>query len=612
MIELQSVPPLFEQQAAANPAKIAVKAGDASISYGQLNREANRLAHAILAQLGHQPEPVTLLVEQGLQAIVAILGILKAGKTYVPLDPTFPQPRLAAIVADSQARLLVANDKNLELAGELCLEASLLINLDRLTPDLADHNPELAVEPERLLNIMYTSGSSGQPKGVVQTHRNLTYSLFAVDGGTRSDDRALLLHSHSFGVSAATIFGALLYGACLCLYDLRQQGLNRLGDWLEAEKITLYHSVPTVFRHFLNLVAPDKVFESMRMVKLGGEPVLKSDAALFRRHFPPTCQMRLTLGSTEAYAATYYFVDRERDYQELVLPIGKPVPGKEILLWNEQEQPVAAGEVGEICIKSDYISPGYWQKPELTQATFLPDPAGSGATIYRTGDLGRMRPDGNLEHLGRKDSQVKIRGHRVEVAEIEQALLEVEGVKQTAVVAHRVSHDLRLVGYVVPRDQVEIRPEILRQALLDRFPDYMVPSTFVLLESLPLLPFGKVNRQALPLPSWERPSLQTPYAAPRTPTEQKLVAIWQAILGLEQVGIYDNFFDLGGHSLLATQVIARANEAFGTNLTVSDIFNVNTIAELALVVTQKMAAAADEAALEEILLALEQSAEEQL
>lgn len=610
MIENHSIPTLFEKQVAANPDKIAIKDGDASLTYSGLNQSANRLAHAILAQLGDQPEPVALLVEQGISAIIAIVGILKAGKTYVPLDPTFPQPRLTAIAADSQARLLVANGTNLDLAEELWLEDSLLLNLDELGQDLPDHNPELPIEPERYLNIMYTSGSSGQPKGVVQTHQNLVQNLFAIDGGTQPDDRALLLHSHSFGASAATIFGALLRGARLCLYDLRQQGLNRLAGWLEAEKITLYHSVPTVFRHFLNLVEPDKVFESMRLVKLGGEPVLKSDAALFRRHFLPACQMRLTLGSTEAYAATYYFVDREHDYQALVLPIGKPVPGKEIFLWDAQGQSVPAGEIGEICIKSAYISPGYWRKPELTRAAFWPDPAGSKAMIYRTGDLGRMRPDGDLEHLGRKDSQVKIRGHRVEVAEIEQLLLEVAGVKQTAVVAHRVNDDLRLVGYVVPQDQAEIGPEALRQALLARFPNYMVPSTFVFLESLPLLPFGKVNRRALPLPDWERPSLQTPFAAPRTPAEEKLVGIWQAVLGLERVGIHDNFFDLGGHSLLATQAIARTNEAFGINLTVRDIFNVNTIAELALVVTQLMAAAADEAALEAILLALEQGAEE--
>lgn len=609
MIEFQSVPTLFEKQALINPEKIAVKAGNASLSYGQLNQEANRLAHAVLSQLGDNPQPVTLLIEQGISAIVAILGILKAGKTYVPLDPTFPLPRISAIAADSQARLLVANSKNLELAQELRLENCPLLNLDSLGSELPDHNLELTIEPERHLNIMYTSGSSGQPKGVVQTHRNLTYSLFAVDGGTQPDDRALLLHSHSFGASAATIFGGLLHGACLCLYDLRQQGLNQLAEWLEAEKITLYHSVPTVFRHFLNLVMPDKVFESMRMVKLGGEPVLKSDAALFRRHFPSSCQMRLTLGSTEAYAATYYFVDREHDYQEAVLPIGKPVPGKEILLWDEQNRPIPAGEVGEICIKSAYISPGYWQKPELTRAAFLPDPAGSEMRIYRTGDLGRMREDGNLEHLGRKDSQVKIRGHRVEAAEIEQALLEVAEVKQAAVVAHPVNHDLRLVAYVVPRSQADIGPETLRQALLTRFPDFMVPSAFVFLESLPLLPFGKVNRRALPLPSWERPSLQTPFAAPRTPTEQNLVQIWQTVLGLEQVGIHDNFFDLGGHSLLATQVMARANEAFGTHLAVSDIFNVNTIAELALVVAQKMAVSADDVELEKILLSLEQAAE---
>lgn len=605
MSEYQSIPALFENQAAQTPDNIAITSHGSHLTYGQLNRTANQLAHAILARRGDLTEPVLLLVEQGATAVATIVGILKAGKSYVPLDPTFPLPRLAAIAQDARAALLVANTPNLALAHDLAPDGCQLINVDALA-DWPDHNPGVVVEPERNLNIMYTSGSTGQPKGVVQTQRNLLHSLFTVDGGTRADDHASLLHSHSFGASAATIFGALLRGARLCLFDLRQQGLNRLAEWLVSEKITIYHSVPTVFRHFLQLVPPDFVFNDVRLIKLGGEPILKSDVALFRQHFLPGCQMRLTLGSTEAYAATHYFVDRAHDYQEAVLPLGVPVPGKEIFLWDEQRQPVPPGEVGEICIKSHFNSPGYWHKPEINKTVFLPDPDGSGATIFCTGDLGRQRPDGCLEHLGRKDSQVKIRGHRVEVAEIEQALLEMEGVKQTAVVAHPVQSDLRLVAYVVPQSPPGVETAVLRQVLAARFPDYMVPGAFMILDSLPLLPFGKVNRQALPLPSWERPLLATHFAEPRTPTEQTLVQIWQRVLGLDQVGIHDNFFELGGHSLLATQVIARANDAFAVQLTPGDIFDVNTIAELAVVVTQQMAANSADVELEALLQALEQ------
>jgi len=607
-----SIPARFERVVAAFPEHEAVRSGTRSLSYQQLNRAANRLARAIQQQLGTRGgEPVGIVLGHDIPAIVAIVGVLKSGNIYVPLDPAQPLARAAAIAADAGTRLLIGGGAALERARALAASEGAVIDIDALDATLSDTDLDHAVGPDALLNIMYTSGSTGTPKGVLQTHGNLLHEMRAnvEQFGLGPRDRVTLLLSIGFGASAADIASALLNGAALLLFDLKREGLAALGPWLRRERVTLYHSVPTVFRHLLSTLAPDEVLPDMRYILLGGESVLAQDVALFRRHFDDQCVLRVGLGSTEAYLATRFLVSKDSEVGDGVVPIGVPNKGKRVLLLDQAGEPVADGEPGEIVIVSRWLSPGYWRRPEQSAATFQPVPGGD-ERAYHTGDLGRRLPDGNLQHLGRKDFQVKIRGHRVEIGEIETRLMELPALREAAVVA-RVDHlgEQRLVAYVVPQAGEAPSAAELRAALARSLPDWMLPSAWVSMERLPLLPFGKVDRMALPAPQWGRPSSSAAYEPPSTPLEKLLAGIWTELLGVERAGIHDDFLELGGNSLLAAQVVTRVADATGVELAASALFDAPTIAALALLVARH--AASDEGDLAALLDELDDLTDEQ-
>lgn len=606
----QSVPAVFEQQVALYPNHLAVKSGDQALSYAELNRAANRLARAILAELGPGQEPVAVFVEHGAASIVAILAVVKAGKIYLPLDPSFPLQRTAPVLSESQARLVLVSGRSLGLAAGVDLDGLRLLNVAEIDPTLDDGNLGLQIPPDAYLNVLYTSGTTGRPKGVLDSHRNALHMFFSSRRRlpTGPGDRLTLVTSPSFAASTGTIFGALLSGAALLPFDLKEQGLVSLARWMHTEEISVYHSVPTVFRQLVAVLDEGEIFPSVRIVKLGSEPVLRRDIELIRRHFPAECLFSHSFGTTETHVIAWNMLNKDSPLEGAVIPAGYPVEDKTVLLLGEDGQPVAAGEAGEIVVKSRYLSPGYWRQPELSAARFQLDPQGGPERIYRTGDLGRLRPDGSLEHLGRKDFQVKIRGQRVDTAEIELALMEMPGVRQAAVAAREAAPgDKRLVVYLVPGIPT---PEIpaLRTALAARFPAYMLPSAYVLLECLPQLPFGKVDRSALPTPDWARQAPQTEYVAPRSPLEASLVAIWAAALGLPgdapedardgapigapRIGVQHNFAELGGHSLLAAQVTNTIREELSLDLPVRAIFEAPTVAELAAWIERAQAEAA--------------------
>lgn len=580
----QSVPACFEAAAARYPDRPAVQRQDQVFTYDALNRAANRLAHAILAERGPCPEPVTILLEQSPAAIIAILGILKAGKIYVPLDRSHPPARQAIILDDSQATLLVTNRRNLAAAEALAGARLPRLALDALSPILPETNPAVAIAPDPLLNIMYTSGSTGRPKGAIQTHRNLLHAVFAsFEYSPRScEDRFLLLTSYSFGASAFSIFTTLLSGGTLVIYSLREDGIDRLADCFTREAITHVHAVPTVFRHLLATLAPDQRFPAMRHVALGGDPVYRRDVELFWQHFPQTCVLRNGFGTTENYLATRLLLYDNSPVTSSIIPVGYPVRENRILILGPTGEQLGPGEVGEIAFQSSFLSPGYWNQSELTKLVYRPDRAGGNARLYLTGDLGRLRPDGCLEHLGRKDSQAKIRGHRVEPGEVEAALLECPGVQEAVVVGvEQQPGDLSLVAYLVPSVQPPPTTGDLLAALAARLPDTMIPSAFVVLDRLPMLPFGKVDVSALPAPDRSRPPLATSFVPPGTPMEQALARIWSEILGREPIGIHDNFFELGGHSLAAAQLAGRVRQELQVDLAVRTVFEAPTVAALA-------------------------------
>ncbi|HWS54339.1 MAG TPA: amino acid adenylation domain-containing protein, partial [Pyrinomonadaceae bacterium] len=591
----QSIARRFARQAAAHPSRVAVKTKSAEWTYAALDRFSDRVARAVLGLRGGGEERVALLFEHGDLMIAGILGALKAGKTYVPLDCSYPLPRISHMLEDSGAVAVVTNRRNLGLARELAAGSLPVVNVEDLGGVDDGPPPALEVPPDRPAYILYTSGSTGRPKGVVQSHRNVLRHIRNYTNNLHlcADDRLLLVASYSFDAAVMDIYGALLNGASLFAYDIKEEGFDGLAADLAAEGVTVYHSTPTVYRYFLNTLPAAAGFPRLRLVVLGGEEVFKRDFELFRRHFAPGCIFVNGLGPTESTVTLQYFLDHGSELRRNSVPVGYAVEGTEVLLLDEDGEAVEGCGVGEIAVRSAHLALGYWRQPGLTQAVFLPDRDDAATRVYRTGDVGRLLPDGSLEFIGRKDFQVKIRGQRVEVGEIETALLAHAGVREAVVLAVASgASDRRLAAYVVPAPAAAPAPAELRAHLKSKLPDYMVPSTFDLLDALPLTPNGKVDRRALPAPSAEGLARDGDSEGPATPVEELLAGIWAEVLGVERVGRSDNFFELGGHSLLATQIVSRVRRAFSAELPLRRLFESPTVAALAEAVERELRAGA--------------------
>jgi len=609
----RSISHRFEEIVRRDPTRPALEVSRRAFTYQELNRAANRVAHAILEREGHRASPVAILTEDGAFTVGAILGVLKASGTFVVMDPAFPHARLRAMLEDSQAGLLVTDGPSAALGRELAAGARAVLNAEELDPGLSTDDPALHVPPDAFAYIVYTSGSTGEPKGIIHNHRNLLHTImnYTQSFAITAEDRLTLLHSCSFSSGLMDTFCAILNGASLHPFDLRKEGTAHLPAWLEAQRITIYSHLPSAFRQLASALTGRERFPCLRLIAVGSEPVTARDVDLYRRHFSPPCRFVNRLGTTETNNFRLYFVDRETPIEAGLVPAGYAVPDKDVLLLDEAGEAVEIGGIAEIAVRSRYLSPGYWQRPTLTREAFLPDPSGGGERIYRTGDLGVMRPDGCLVHLGRKDFQVKVRGHRIEVAEIEKVLLELHTIKEAAVVGRPDRRgDQRLVAYVVPAGAVAPTLGDLRRTLEARLPDFMVPSTFVMLEGLPRTPNGKIDRRALPAPPTNRPDLGYPYAPPMTPVEERLAGIWAEVLDMDRVGVHDHFLDLGGHSLLATQVLSQVLRVFARDLPLRSLFEARTVAAMAAVIAERQVGS-DDGAADRLLAEVERLSEQE-
>ena len=579
----QSLPARFEEIVRLYPDRLAVKAGDRSFSYQAVNHAANCLAFAILAQCGEKGEPIGLILEQGVDVIVAILAVLKAGKIYVPLDPLFPQLRNKDVLQDSAPRLVIANNRTLSLAQELTDSTTSLLNIDDLDLSRSCTSPLVQTTADTLAYILYTSGSTGKPKGVVQNHRNVLHLVMRHTNRmhvTLADRIALL---RSFNVHGGTLltFTALLNGAAIFPFDTKREGVQQLAHWLAREEITLCRMGPSLLRHFLVILRSDDWYPKVREISFSGEPLYWTDVEQARKHFSNNCVLVNSFGSTEVSSCCEFIIATDSPIENGVVPCGYPTSDMEILLLQEDGRETPVGDIGEIAVRSRFLALGYWRNPELTHAKFLPSTTGKEERLYLTGDQGRRLPDGRFVHLGRKDFQVKIRGYRVELSEIESTLLTAENVKEAVVIGQEEPNSEKyLVAYVVPERQPPPNITSLRRVLQNRLPDYMLPSAFVFLDKLPLTSNGKIDRRALPVPERTRPEIAQSFVAPRTLEEKIIAGIWTQVLGLDQVGIHDNFFDLGGHSLKATQVISRMRPAFHVELPLRALFETPTVAGL--------------------------------
>jgi amino acid adenylation domain-containing protein len=610
----QSIADRFEQQVAKYPNRFAIKSRNFTLTYDELNRMANRVARAILARRGEGEEPIALLLEHGALLVASMLGVLKAGKIYVPLDPAYPRTRTVSMAEDCEPGLVVTNSKNLPSVRELVNNEQRLINIDELDPSLPGENPGLSLSPDTLAWILYTSGSTGRPKGVVQNHRS---TLNEIRRHTNSFQ--ICLHDRlSFTLPCNVIGGmreillALLNGASLYPFNIREEGLSGLAHGLIEEEVSVCRFISTVFRNFLGTLTGDEHFPMLRLIYVGGEPVHKRDVELYKKYFSSNCIFVNVLGATETGIFRHYYITKETQITGDNVPVGYAVEDMETLLLNDAGQQVGINQSGEIAVKSRYLSPGYWRQPDLTRAKFLPDANGGEERIYLSGDLGLMLRDGCIYHVGRKDFQVKIRGHRIEVGDVEAALLALVAIKEALVIATDRLGEKRLVAYIVPAEKPPPSVGTLRRAMAEKLPDHMIPSTFVLLDAMLLTPNGKVDRQNLAEADNPRPELQAAYAAPRTLVEKILARIWADVIGLEQVGIHDNFFELGGDSLSATRVVSRVLKHFQLEIPLKFLFQAPTIAAMGALITVCQGQGLDENELGKLLNEVESLSDEEV
>lgn len=585
---------LFEAQAARFPEKIAVVCEDAQITYEELNRRANQLAHYLRGS-GVGPETlIGLCTERSLEMVVGIIAILKADGAYVPLDPAYPQERLAYIMEDTRISVLLTQQR---VAAALPDLNAKIICLDSDDSDWRTMSTEQSgqcvshVQAENLAYVIYTSGSTGRPKGVGVSHRNVTRLFTSTQSWFLFSEYDVwtIFHSYAFDFSVWELWGALSYGGRLVVVPyLVSRSPEAFHTLLRTEQVTVLNHTPSAFHQLMRIDAGSGGENSLRYVIFGGEALdLHSLQPWFDRHGEHRPRLLNMYGITETTVHVTYRPLSYKDASNILgSMIGQPIPDLYLYILDHNLQTVPEGVLGELYVGGAGLARGYLNNPDLTAARFIPDPFSSvsGARLYRTGDLARRRADGDIEYLGRIDQQVKIRGFRIELGEIEAVLSQHPSV-DTAVVLPQEdgSGNKRLVAYVVLRTGETLPAGELRRFLQSLLPDYMLPSAFLSVERLPLTPNGKVDRKALLALEQKQTIAQGDvFVAPRTPVEKILADIWTEVLGLERVGIYDNFFEVGGDSILSIQVVARAHEA-GLHLRTKHVFEYQNIAELAAV-----------------------------
>jgi amino acid adenylation domain-containing protein len=586
----QCIHELFEAQVARRPNAVAVTWGKDVLTYAQLNARANQLAH-FLRKRGAGPESlVAMYMDRSLELVIAILAIVKAGAAYVPLDSTYPADRLAFMLDDSKPALLLT-EESMRPAIPRCAAQVVCVDTERdaIASEIVQ-NPVTNVNGDNLVYVIYTSGSTGQPKGALITHRNVVRLFEATWPWYQFDEHDVwtMFHSYAFDFSVWEMWGALIHGGRLIVVPyMVSRSPREFYELLHRERVTILNQTPSSFQELMKAdEAAGGAHElALRYVIFGGEELqMSSLRAWFERHGDQHPRLVNMYGITETTVHVSYRPLSMADTAAGSV-IGRPIPDLEIYLLDAELHPVPPGASGEIFVGGAGVGRGYLQRPELTKQRFVDNPFNGNpvSKLYRSGDLARWLPDGDLEYLGRIDNQVKIRGYRVELNEIVAALNTHPAVQASAVVARKdETANLRLLAYVVvSQDKVPPAADELRDLLSARLPDYMVPAVFLQLQSLPLTPNGKLDFNALPAPDDNNMLPNENYVSPCTVLEEKLLLLVADLLGVDRVGMNDNFFLIGGHSLFGTRLIARIRDSFGVDLPLRSIFESPTPAQLA-------------------------------
>jgi len=572
----------FEKVVATAPEAVAFcSPAGATITYGKLNADANRLGRLIRQHMEGSDDVVGLLARHPAAAITGMLGALKAGHLYTPLDPSDPPIRLEYIVENAGVRLIATAPEHVAVARRLAGEAGAVVVIGRDDAAMSDTDFDSGTAIADPAYLLYTSGSTGAPKGVLHSHRNLLHKgeVQRTVFGMGRDDRASLLFGPATGAATSGIFGPLLNGGTVCPYDLKMHGLHNLGRWLNDQQITVLHVVPTIFRRFLAFAEDRETYPGVRVLILPGEPTFRRDVDLYRRHFGPETVLAPRLSSVETSVVAVDYLDVGSDVVEDILTVGFPLEDKVVRLIDESGQEVSTGSIGQIEVEGEYLALGYWRDPELTSLKF--GLAASGHRTYRTGDLGRFREDGRLEFMGRVDDRLKIGGLTIEPREVERAMHRVGRFKEIAVVGvSRADVGERLVAYAVLEDGETELPPHFRASLGELLPAAMIPTTTVLVDALPLTSLGKVDRRSLPDPDMERAET----VPARDDLEADLAAIWSEVLAIHEIGVTEDFFELGGTSIQGLHAFALIGKRLRIDVPSTTLLQAPTIAALADVI----------------------------
>ena len=584
-----SVPDRVAAVASQYPGRVAIASPTGEITYAELIERVGALAHGIAAEAPEGNVPVAIMYEHDSPLIIALLAVMAAGKIVHVLDPTAPEAMLVALLEDSGARLIVADDANMATASTVAGEGVDVRRPDELSDGRPGTLPPVAVGPADGAMLAYTSGTTGVQKGALIPHCVL---LQVGRGATEGlalgpDDRLPMLFPLSLAVAAYPLFLPLFHGGRLCVLDVRTVGLGPLPEWLESSGLTVMYLSPTVIRFLADIAADGLNMPDLRQVVLGGERVDLAAAEAAWGLFGTGIQLANGYGLTETGVLTFYFLDPDAPPPaDATVPVGYPIPDTELLVLDEEAQPVGPGITGEVSVRSAHLFQGYWGKPELNAMVL--HPTDDGAAIYSTGDLGRIDENGCLELVGRSDAQVKVRGHRVVIGEVEEALLSLDLVKDAVVLHREVGGVGTLDAFVVPAtDEQDVPAGVtaIRDALSERVTTPMVPARFHLLDELPTLPNGKLDRQALRDPTGDRPRPGA-VAGGTDDIERRLVELWEDLLDVRPVGIDEDFFELGGHSLLAAAMLVEVEEIFRVSVPISEMVSTPTILHIGSCIRQ--------------------------
>jgi amino acid adenylation domain-containing protein len=575
----------FEQQVAAAPDRLALVTDEISLTYRALDLKARRIAAALASLPSQRDRPIALYVKDEVARITAMLGALKAGRIFIPLAPDSPDKWLTQVIEDSGTAQIIVDSPTRSIAQLAAASSTTVIEVEQLTPSSHLFAVDRITYPDDTACIIYTSGSTGRPKGVANSHRRVIRNsdVRFVKYGITHDDRYGSLASSSGAAGIAHTFLALLSGLSLFPFDPHRHGLQEIAPWLNAQKITVLFFITSLLRTWLASLPDNLRFPTLRMLTVGGEALFAQDLVRIGRHLEGHWQIGHCYSSTEAGVIAVQVLDSSHLPDGGVVAAGHPVDGMEVCLQDETGAPVPPGGVGEIVVSSRFLSRGYWNDPDLTAKVFQTDPVDSSIRTYRTGDLGRWRSDGALEHLGRRDRRIRLRGYNIEPFQVESELMRQAGVSDAIVVLHdgAAGQEPCLVGYVVAPPNASTSD--MRTELAERLPSYMIPSHIVALDSFPIASSGKIDRNALPPPNREEARLVA-FRAPSDDRERKLLTIWQEVLKIQNIGIDDDFFELGGSSLQALTVFLEIEARLGCILSPTTMTQASTIAGLAEVI----------------------------